>query len=133
MNDKQPLTGTPQRIDKWLFFARITKSRTLAQSEISSGHVTVNGQKIRQPSAVVRPGDRVEIKLHHRDLILIVQKPGERRGPYEEAKLLYEDISPPPEPPAPFLSGANAQREPGAGRPTKRDRRLLDRLMDSDD
>ncbi|TWD53279.1 heat shock protein Hsp15 [Agrobacterium vitis] len=133
MNDKQPLPGAPQRIDKWLFFARVTKSRTLAQSEISSGHVTINGQKIRQPSAVVRPGDRVEIKLHHRDLILIVQKPGERRGPYEEAKLLYEDISPPPEPRDPFLSGANAQREPGAGRPTKRDRRLLDRLMDSDD
>jgi ribosome-associated heat shock protein Hsp15 len=133
MSDKQPLPGAPQRIDKWLFFARVTKSRTLAQSEISSGHVSINGQKIRQPSAVVRPGDRVEIKQHHRDLILIVQKPGERRGPYEEARLLYEDISPPPEPRDTFLNLASARREPGAGRPTKRDRRLLDRLMDSDD
>jgi ribosome-associated heat shock protein Hsp15 len=133
MSDQQPLTGAPQRIDKWLFFARLNKSRTLAQAQISSGNVAINGQKIRQPSALVRPGDRVEIKQQHRDLILIVQKSGERRGPYEEARLLYEDISPPPVPQDKFLNLASAQREPGAGRPTKRDRRLLDRLMDSDD
>lgn len=133
MTEKQPLTGAPQRIDKWLFFARMSKSRTLAQSQISSGHISINGQKIRQPSAIVRPGDRVEIRQPNRDLVLIVQKSGERRGPYEEARLLYDDISPPPEARDTFMTLANAQREPGSGRPTKRDRRLLDRFMETDD
>lgn len=134
MNDeKQPLPGAPQRIDKWLFFSRMSKSRTLAQTLISAGHIAINGQKARQPSALVRPGDRVEIKQPNRDVILIVQKPGERRGPYEEARLLYEDVTPPPDPRDQFTHQAAAQREPGSGRPTKRDRRLLDRLMEGDD
>ncbi|HBF29385.1 RNA-binding S4 domain-containing protein [Rhizobium sp.] len=133
MDDQQPLTGAPQRIDKWLFFARMSKSRTLAQTLISSGHIAINGQKAKQPSTSVRAGDRVEIKQHNRDIVLIVRKPGERRGPYEEARLLYEDISPPPDPGDQFTNPTAARREPGSGRPTKRDRRLLDRLMDSDD
>ncbi|MBB4954799.1 ribosome-associated heat shock protein Hsp15 [Agrobacterium vitis] len=133
MNEKQPQTGAPQRIDKWLFFTRMSKSRTLAQTQISSGHVSINGQKIRQPSALVRPGDQVEIRHNDRHVILIVQGSGERRGPYEEARLLYSDVSPPPVPHDKLLNSASGQREQGSGRPTKRDRRLLDRLMDSDD
>jgi ribosome-associated heat shock protein Hsp15 len=133
MSDQQPLAGAPQRIDKWLFFARISKSRTLAQTLITSGHIAINGQKARQPSASVRPGDKVEVKQPNRDLILIVRKPGERRGPYEEARLLYEDISPPPEPRDSLRNLTSIQRDPGSGRPTKRDRRLLDRLMEGDD
>lgn len=133
MTEKQPLTGAPQRIDKWLFFTRMSKSRTLAQTLVSSGHVAINGQKARQPSALVRPGDRVEIRQPNRDLVLIVRQPGERRGPYEEARLLYEDLSPPPVPRDHFMQSVGVQRDPGTGRPTKRDRRLLDRLMDADE
>lgn len=121
------MTETParQRIDKWLFFARVAKSRTLAQEWIEGGHVSVNGEKVRRSSAEVRPGDRLEVLAERRTYILVVRAPGTRRGPYEEARLLYDDQSPPPERLTPF---EQAQRAPGAGRPEKKERRALDRL-----
>lgn len=114
-----------QRIDKWLFFARIAKSRTLAQDWIEAGHVLVNDEKVKRPSADVKIGDRLEVVTAERDLVLIVKAPGESRRPYEEAKLLYEDISPPRQRLTRF---EQAIREPGAGRPEKKDRREIDRL-----
>lgn len=114
-----------QRIDKWLFFARIAKSRTLAQEWIEGGHVSVNGEKLRRSSADIRPGDRLEVLVERRTFVLVVKGPGTRRGPYEEARLLYDDQSPPPERLTPF---EQAQRAPGAGRPEKKDRRALERL-----
>ena len=114
-----------QRIDKWLFFARIAKSRTLAQEWVEGGHVSVNGEKVRRSSAEVRSGDRLEVLVERRTYILVVKAPGDRRGPYEEARLLYDDESPPPEKLTLF---EQAQRAPGAGRPEKKDRRALDRL-----
>ncbi|MGV3550487.1 RNA-binding S4 domain-containing protein [Rhizobium sp.] len=114
-----------QRIDKWLFFARIAKSRTLAQEWVEAGHVAVNGEKVRRSSADVRIGDRLEVVVERRTYVLVVKASGERRGPYEEARLLYDDESPPPERLTPF---EQAQRAPGAGRPEKKDRRALDRL-----
>jgi ribosome-associated heat shock protein Hsp15 len=114
-----------QRIDKWLFFARIAKSRTLAQEWVEGGHVAVNGEKVRRSSADVRVGDRLEVLAERRTYLLVVKAPGMRRGPYEEARLLYDDESPPPEHLTPF---EQAQRAPGAGRPEKRERRALDRL-----
>lgn len=114
-----------QRIDKWLFFTRIAKSRTLAQEWVEGGHVSVNGEKVRRSSAEVRPGDRLEVLAERRTYILVVKAPGDRRGPYEEARLLYDDESPPQERLTPF---EQAQRAPGAGRPEKKDRRALDRL-----
>lgn len=118
-------TPARQRIDKWLFFARIAKSRTLAQEWVSGGHVSVNGDKVRRSSAEVRVGDRLEVLVERRTYILVVKAPGERRGPYEEARLLYDDQSPPQERLTAF---EQAQRAPGAGRPEKKDRRALDRL-----
>jgi ribosome-associated heat shock protein Hsp15 len=114
-----------QRIDKWLFFARIAKSRTLAQDWIEGGHVSVNGEKVRRSSAEVRLGDRLEVLAERRTYVLVVKAPGERRGPYEEARLLYDDESPPTERLTPF---EQAQRAPGAGRPEKKDRRALEKL-----
>jgi ribosome-associated heat shock protein Hsp15 len=114
-----------QRIDKWLFFARIAKSRTLAQGWIEAGHVAVNGDKVRRPSAEVKIGDRLEVIAERRTIVVVVKAPGDRRGPYDEAKLLYEDLSPPQEKLTPF---EQAQRVPGTGRPEKKDRRELDRL-----
>lgn len=125
---EEPRTDARQRIDKWLFFTRMVKSRSLAQTLVEAGHVTVNGRKIHQPSHMVRAGDRVELTLERRDVILVVREGGSRRGPYEEARLLYEDLSPPPEE-RPRLSAFEvAQRQPGAGRPTKQERRALDKL-----
>lgn len=127
------MTGEPpvalrQRIDKWLFFTRMVKSRSLAQTLVEGGHVAVNGRKVHQSSHALKVGDRVELTLERRDVILIVREPGARRGPYEEARLLYEDLSPPPEERPALSAFEQAQRQPGAGRPTKRERRALDNL-----
>lgn len=116
-----------QRIDKWLFFARVVKSRSLAQKLVLAGNVRVNSNKVDQASALVKPGDGVTVKLERQVRVFKVLAPGTRRGPAEEARTLYEDLTPPPEPQA---AAPQAAREPGAGRPTKRDRRLLDRWMD---
>jgi ribosome-associated heat shock protein Hsp15 len=118
-------TPARQRIDKWLFFTRIAKSRTLAQEWVEAGHVTVNGEKVRRSSADLRVGDRLEVLAERRTYVLVVKAPGMRRGPYEEARQLYDDESPPP---ARLTLFEQAQRAPGAGRPEKRDRRALDRL-----
>ncbi len=79
----------------------------------------------------MKPGDVLTITLERRILILKVVALGSRRGPFSEASLLYEDMSPPvPKKEAP--PPVPAQREPGAGRPTKRDRRRMDAFTDTD-
>ncbi|MCM2477136.1 RNA-binding S4 domain-containing protein [Rhizobium sp. CG5] len=128
MGENQSSPGSQQRIDKWLFFARLAKSRTLAQGQVVSGLVSVNGRKIKQPSLALRPGDRLEITRPVHNLVVVVRQIGERRGPYEEARLLYEDVSPPVVPGSRPSSLDQAVRMPGAGRPTKRERRAIDRL-----
>jgi ribosome-associated heat shock protein Hsp15 len=122
------MTDTParQRIDKWLFFSRLAKSRSLAQDWVGGGHVSVNGEKVRRSSAEVKVGDRLEVLVERRTYVVVVKAPGERRGPYEEARLLYDDQSPPVERVTRF---EQAQRAPGAGRPEKKDRRALDKLI----
>ncbi len=119
-----------QRIDKWLFFARVVKSRSLAAKLAQAGRVRVNRNKIEQAAYPVKPGDVLTITLERRILVYRVLAPGMRRGPAEEARLLYEDISPVPAAAEPGAEGAVAARDPGAGRPTKKDRRLLDRWRD---
>ena len=119
-----------QRIDKWLFFARVVKSRSLAAKLVQSGGVRINSVKIDQPSAAVKPGDGVTVTLERRVLVYRVVSGGTRRGPAEEARTLYEDLTPPPLPREERVVAA--EREPGSGRPTKRDRRLTDRLRDDD-
>ena len=119
------MTGGSLRIDKWLWYARVTKSRSLAQKLATSGHVRINKDKISSASKSVKVGDVLTIALERKVLVLKIAALGTRRGPYEEARKLYEDLSPPllprkQPPPAP------AQREAGAGRPTKRDRRKMD-------
>lgn len=126
---EKPSADLRQRIDKWLFFTRMVKSRSLAQGLLNSGHVKVNGTSIRQPSFQVKAGDRVEIALDRRDLILVVKSGGERRGPYEEAKQLYEDLTPPREKVERMSAFEQAQRVKGSGRPTKKERRETDRLF----
>lgn len=128
MMEKQPQTGSRQRIDKWLFFARMTKSRSLAQAHIQSGHVRINGEPVAQPSQAVKPGDRIELSFERRDVVLVVRLPGTRRGPFEEARLLYDDLTPSGETKR-LTPYEQATRSPGAGRPTKKERRAIDRLI----
>ncbi|WP_416407732.1 RNA-binding S4 domain-containing protein [Agrobacterium rosae] len=126
---QQPHDAGRQRLDKWLFFARMVKSRSLAQSYILSGNVRVNGNAVRQSSHLVKPGDRLELFFERSNKLLVVLASGERRGPYEEAKLLYDDQTPPPAPGDRMTPLEQAMREPGSGRPTKKERRALDRFI----
>ncbi len=133
MTGEQPVSSSRQRIDKWLFFTRMLKSRSLAQALVQAGHVRVNGQKVTQSSAQVKVGDRVELALERRDVVLVVRAGGTRRGPYEEARLLYEDLTPPPDETKRLTAFEQASRAPGSGRPTKKERRAIDRLRGEDD
>jgi ribosome-associated heat shock protein Hsp15 len=78
-----------QRIDKWLFFARVVKSRSLAAKLAVAGRVRINRDKASQAAEMVKPGDVLTITLDRRILIYKVLDPGTRRGPAEEAQKLY--------------------------------------------
>ena len=121
-----------QRLDKWLFFSRAVKSRTLAQKLIEAGVVRVNSERTDRSDHKIGVGDVLTMTVHEQVRVWRVLDPGSRRGPAPEAQGLYEDLSPPPLPraEAPPLFG---HRDPGAGRPTKKDRRDLDRLQGEDD
>ena len=93
----------------------------------------INGDRVAQPSHMIKTGDKVEIALERRDLVLVVKAAGDRRGPYEEARLLYEDLTPPPDETKRLSLYEQATRAIGAGRPTKKERRAIDRLMSDDD
>jgi ribosome-associated heat shock protein Hsp15 len=115
-----------QRIDRWLWHARIVRTRALAAALAQSGHVRVNGQRVTASSRPLRIGDVLTIALPAGVRVLRVQGFATRRGGAEGARLLFEDLSPSATPPDPPASGL--RREPGAGRPTKRERRAIERL-----
>ena len=119
-----------QRLDKWLWFARVVKTRSLAARLVTEGSVRVNQVKADAASKAIKPGDVLTIALERDVRVWKVLAPGASRRPYEEARLLYEDLTPPP--PRETAPAAPGLREPGAGRPTGRDRRALDRLMAPD-
>jgi ribosome-associated heat shock protein Hsp15 len=87
------MADAEQRIDKWLWFARIVKSRTLAASLVEDGNVRVNRQKIAKASYAVAPGDIITIAIRGSVRVLRVDAIGARRGPAVEARLLYADLS----------------------------------------
>lgn len=117
------------RLDKWLWHARFFKSRTLAAKRITEGVMRVNRQRIRKANYTVRAGDVLTFPLGPRVRVIRVDVLGVRRGPATEARTLYTDLDPPPERRADDMAPRPpAARERGAGRPTKRDRRDLDRL-----
>lgn len=122
-----PGLETSQRLDKWLWFARVAKSRTLAAAAVTEGKIKVNRMTAEKASQTVKVGDVITSRLTRTVRVLKVAGLGARRGPATEAQLLYEDLTPPPpaktevQEPAPW-----GERSAGAGRPTKRDRRLTD-------
>jgi len=117
---------TEMRVDKWLWAARFFKSRTLAAAACDGGKVDVNDQAVK-PSRAIRSGDRLEIGLPRIKRIVRVLALAERRGSGADAARLYDDLTPPP-PPREMRPAPSAYRPPGAGRPTKRERREIDRL-----
>jgi ribosome-associated heat shock protein Hsp15 len=119
------LAESRQRLDKWLWFARMARTRTLAQKLVLAGRVRVNRSKTGDPSDPVRLDDVLTIALESGVRVLRVRDLGSRRGPPAEARLLYIDLAPPAEKPVdPPRVGA---------RPTKRDRRALDSIREVSD
>ena len=118
------------RLDKWLWAARFFKTRSLAQQAVSGGRVQLNGGRTK-PAHEVKSGDTVDVRVGDWRWEVVVKALSERRGPAEEARKLYDETD---------ASRAERERrhdlrrwgtEPAAelkGRPTKRDRRLLDKL-----
>ncbi|WP_248305163.1 RNA-binding S4 domain-containing protein [Devosia sp. 1566] len=124
-----------ERLDKFLFFARALKSRTLAQKTIEAGAVRVNSERTLSSDHRVGVGDVLTMTLHGRIVIWKILDVGERRGPASEAAELYQDLSPPPLPRealSPF-ERAVGERVAGSGRPTKKERRDTDRLIEDPD
>ena len=115
---------TTTRVDKWLWAVRAYKTRSAATAACQGGHVTVN-ERAAKPSTPVTVGDRVVARVGARERDLEVVRIVEKRvGAAVAAECLTDHT--PPLPPSEVLP-PTFERERGAGRPTKRDRRLLDR------
>lgn len=110
------------RIDSWLWAVRVYKTRSAATSACRAGHVRLNGDKVKAAQSV-RIGDELRIRISGFDRILIVRQILVKRVGAPLAALAYEERTPPREPQA-----ALGLRDRGAGRPTKRERREIDRL-----
>jgi ribosome-associated heat shock protein Hsp15 len=82
-----------QRLDKWLWFARVVKTRSLAARLVEAGHVRLNAHRIGTPAKPVRPGDVLTIALDQQVRVLKVLGHGTRRSAFPEAKLLFDDLS----------------------------------------
>ena len=111
------------RIDRWLWTVRLVKTRSLAAQACRAGHVHINGVRAK-PAAAVKVGDTVRARLGGRERIVEVARLPATRVGAELAAACLIDRSPPTPPRGP-LAGL-FPRDPGAGRPTKRDRRQLD-------
>lgn len=120
-----------QRVDKWLWHARVVRTRTAAATLAEHGGVRINGERVAAASRLVRAGDVVTVTLD-RVRVLKVLAFAERRGCARDASVLFEDL----QPRQPAITDVKATadstpvlRGPGSGRPTKRERRAIDRLM----
>jgi ribosome-associated heat shock protein Hsp15 len=117
-----------QRLDKWLWCARLAKTRTGAARLIEAGKVRINGARALKASRLVQAGDVVTAAFLGRLCVVRVLGAVERRGPANLARGLYEDLTPQV---APKPEGGLAARQSGP-RPTKRDRRRIDALRGSE-
>jgi ribosome-associated heat shock protein Hsp15 len=110
------------RADRWLWAARAFRSRSLAAEACDGGKVEINGARAKAHKSI-RPGDTVVLTTPVGRRTLRVVALSERRGPAATAHTLYDDLTPPPPP----EEIAAPRRDAGAGRPSKRERRELDR------
>lgn len=120
------------RADKWLWYARFFKTRTLASRVCASGQLRVAGSTVAKAHQKIKVGDVLTFPQGRHIRVIKVLALGQRRGPASEAQGLYEDLKPPTSegrlPPRP----GTATRPPGSGRPTKKERRALTRLQSED-
>ncbi|MFC8449815.1 RNA-binding S4 domain-containing protein [Kitasatospora sp. NPDC057223] len=113
------------RVDAWVWSVRLTKTRSLAAAACRAGHVRVNGERVK-PAHAVRAGDEVRLRQDGRERVVVVSQVVRKRVGAPVAADCFVDNSPPP--PAEAGLGAAAERDRGAGRPTKRDRREIEQL-----
>jgi ribosome-associated heat shock protein Hsp15 len=128
----RPAATTPVRIDKWLWAARFFKTRSLAAAAVEGGKIQVDGERAK-PAKAVKPGSEVRVRLGPYEHVLIVKGTAERRGSASEAALLFDETAASREAREKLhwqLTKAAPAMEPAPGRPTKRDRRALDRFRD---
>ena len=130
-----PDDADSQRLDKWLWCARFFKSRSLANALLAASRLRMDGSVVAKAHQKVKVGAVLTFPQGPHVRVVKVLSLATRRGPAPEARTLYEDLAPiperkadsaeapPPEPSAP-------SRDKGAGRPTKRDRRAIERLLD---
>lgn len=125
-----PPSLAPVRIDKWLWAARFFKTRSLASEAVDGGKIQVNGDRAK-PSKAVKPGDEVRVRLGPYEHLVIVQGTAERRGPASVAATLFRETEESRSAREKLhwqLTAAAPAMEPEKGRPTKRDRRDLERF-----
>ncbi|MGW1284820.1 RNA-binding S4 domain-containing protein [Streptomyces sp. NPDC002586] len=120
-----PSNGESVRIDSWIWAVRLIKTRSLGATACRGGHVHVNGERVK-PAYSVRIGDEVRLRHEGRERIVIVKRLIRKRVGAPVATQCYVDNSPPP-PPREAVAPVGL-RDRGTGRPTKRDRRELERL-----
>ncbi|MFD5748436.1 RNA-binding S4 domain-containing protein [Streptomyces sp. NPDC127033] len=127
-------TGTGQdegtaRVDTWIWSVRLTKTRSQAATACRAGHVRVNGERVK-PAYALKAGDEVRLRHAGRDRVVVVSRTVRKRVGPPVAVECYVDNSPPPPPRE--LTPSVPVRDRGAGRPTKRDRREMERLQGFD-
>ncbi|MEW1562564.1 RNA-binding S4 domain-containing protein [Streptomyces sp. NPDC093509] len=120
-----PAAGQSVRIDAWIWSVRLVKTRAVAAAACRGGHVRVNGERVK-PAYGVRVGDEVRLRHEGRERVVVVKRVIRKRVGPPVAVECYVDNSPPP-PPREAVAPAGI-RDRGAGRPTKRDRRDMERL-----
>lgn len=126
-------TGEKIRLDIWLWHARFFKTRSLASKVCKAGKVRINGTHTVKASTAVKAGDVLTFQQANDIKVVEVLAPGERRGPAPEAQNLYKDLTPKkPDSEKTYTPAAAGKREAGAGRPTKTERRAIDKLQSWD-
>ena len=124
--------GTKMRVDKWLWHARFFKTRGLATKLVTAGHMRVNGDKIAKASHGITTGDVLTFPQAKQVRLIRIIALSTRRGPAPESQALYEDLDPPAKQTDNVpQSQASAPKTVGKGRPTKKDRRILDQTRRS--
>ena len=117
------------RVDSWLWAVRVLKTRSAATAASKAGHVTVNDERAK-PAQTVRVGDVVRLRLDGDERVLQVRRLIAKRVGAPVAAECYLDLTPPKPPKEERV--LTVVRDRGAGRPTKRDRRVIERLMGED-
>lgn len=118
------------RIDKWLWYARFFKTRTQAAKVCAGGQVRLGGAPVAKAHSLVKLGDVLTFSQGRHIRVVKVLALGTRRGPAPEAQALYEDLKPPSTENR-LPRDSSPRRAQGSGRPTKKERRALDRLTES--